>query len=51
MAIRPRACKENISYVEVKDIFMDEKEKKESKDKLYEVGIVERDQCNKHINP
>ena len=49
MATRPRACKKNISYVEVKDIFMDEKEKKESKDKLFEVEIVEGDQCNKRV--
>ena len=41
MATRPRACKKNISYLEVKDIFMDEK--------LYEMEIVERDQCNKRI--
>ena len=48
MAPRPCSSQKNISYVKVKDIFMDEKDKKESKDKLYEVEIVERDQCDKH---
>ena len=49
MSSRPRACKKNISYVEANNVIADVKEKKESRDKLYEVEIVERDQINKRI--
>ena len=49
MATRPRECKKNINYAEVNNIFVDVKEKKVSKDKLYEVEIVERDQANKRV--